>query len=75
MAREGNSSSCELLQNDIAVSCGSDSLAGRPEYFDNPEKEKEFWTKEVTLFKEKEDRHQMGERFWKFNQQDFVTNY
>ena len=42
MVREGNSSSCELLQNDIAVSCGSDLLAGRPEYFDNPEKEKEF---------------------------------
>ena len=65
MAREGNSSSCELLQNDIAVSCGSDSLAGRPEYFDNPEKEKEFWTKEVTLFREKRGQASDGRKILK----------
>lgn len=41
MVREGNSSSWESLQNDIVESCGSDLLAGRPGYFDNPE-EKEF---------------------------------
>lgn len=45
----------------MTLQCGveSDLLAGGPGYFDKPEKEKEFWTKEVTLFSE--ERRQMSD--------------